>query len=37
MREIQAKKERLNFGKARGARIPLREAKKKALVLVFKV
>lgn len=37
MREIQAKKERLNFGKERAVRIPLDMARNISINLIFKI
>lgn len=37
MREIQAKKERLNFGKEKAVRIPLDMAKNISISLIFKI
>ena len=36
MREIQARKERLNLGKEKAARAPLDKARKISLILIFK-
>jgi len=37
MREIQARKERLNLGKEKAARAPLNKAREISLILIFKV